>query len=416
MRLGLKILAMLAWATAFAQGPENVLLVVNKASKDSRAVAEYYQAQRNIPTTNVCTINTGEEEEIRRVFFEDDIQKPIAACISKRHLQDQVLYIVLTKGVPLKVKGEQGGNQDYASVDSELTLLYQFLLGVKVRTDGTIPNPYFGAHMAGEFPRFSHLYFPIYLVTRLDGYDVVDVKAFIDRGRRTQFAATGEGRFILDLNYDDQSEGNRWLRDAATALKQAGIPESRIELETTQKFLTGEKDVLGYASWGSNDRANPFRVLGNQWLDGAVVSEYVSTNGRTFEKPPESWKTGKWSDPPSTFFAGAPQGLVGDYIHEGVTGISGNVYEPYLQGCARPQILFAAYVRGHNLAESFYAALPFLSWQSIVIGDPLVSIAPGPKFAAGELRPPLDAATQLPKFFAARLEVTKARAKGPTKK
>ena len=134
-------------------------------------------------------------------------------------------------------------------------------------------------------------------------------------------------------------------------LKEAGVPDSQIQLETSQKFLTGEEDVLGYASWGSNDRSNPSRVLGNAWLDGAIVSEYVSTNARTFEQPPANWKTGKWSDPPGTFFAGSPQGLIADYIHEGVTGISGNVYEPYLQACARPQILFPAYFRGHNLAE-----------------------------------------------------------------
>jgi uncharacterized protein (TIGR03790 family) len=419
MRFGLAILPLLLWSTMFAQGPENILLIVNKGSRDSRAVAEYYQAQRKISATNVCTIQTFDQEEIGRAFFEDEIQKPIAACITKRRFQDQILYIVLTRGLPLKIKGEQGGKEDYASVDSELTLLYQFMLGVKVRTDGNIPNPYFGAHTQAELPRFSHLYFPIYLVTRLDAYDIADVKALIDRGlriRRAETAAATQGRFIFDLNYDDQSEGNRWLRDAAVALGKAGVPEARIQLETSQKFLSGEKDVLGYASWGSNDRANPARVLGNQWVDGALASEYVSTNGRTFEKPPESWKTGKWSDPPATMFAGSPQGLIGDYIHEGVTGISGNVYEPYLQGCARPQILFSAYVRGHNLAESFYAALPYLSWQSIVIGDPLVAIVSGAKFAAGELRPPLDPATQLPRFFAARLAATRTRQKESPKK
>jgi uncharacterized protein (TIGR03790 family) len=390
---------------ALAQGPENVLLVVNKDSKDSRALALHYRERRDVPAENVCTLKTLDQEEITRVIYEDEIRKPIVNCLTKRGLQDQVLYIVLTRGVPIKIKGQEGQRDDQASVDSELTLIYQDMLGVPRRLAGRIANPYYTAHAAGKFLRFSHRALPMYLVTRLDGYDVADVRALIDRG----MAPAREGRFVLDLNYDDNANGNSWLREAAVKLKGAGIDEARIRLETTQQFLSSEKDVLGYASWGSNDRSNHSRILWNNWVNGALVAEYVSTNGRTFERPPASWKTGLWSDPPGTFYVGSPQGLIGDYIHEGVTGIAGNVYEPYLQACARPQILFPAYVRGHNLAESFYAALPFLSWQTIVIGDPLVAPFPGPAIPPEELNPPKDPKTGFPGFFAQHLARAKPR-------
>ena len=36
-------------------------------------------------------------------------------------------------------------------------------------------------------------------------------------------------------------------------------------------------------------------------------------------------------------------------------------------------ILFPAYRAGFTLAESFYMALPHLSWQAVVVGDPLVA-------------------------------------------
>jgi hypothetical protein len=42
-------------------------------------------------------------------------------------------------------------------------------------------------------------------------------------------------------------------------------------------------------------------------------------------------------------------------------------------GCVRPDYL-PAYHRGHNLGESFYMAMPYLSWQGIVTGDPLCSL------------------------------------------
>jgi uncharacterized protein (TIGR03790 family) len=387
--------ALLFSACALAQGPENILLVVNKKSKNSMAVGAYYRERRGVPADQVCFIRTRDEEEIDRVTFNDDIRRPLLSCLESGKLQDRVLYIVLTKGVPLKIKGDDGQN-DNASVDSELTLLYQDLAGVPRILRGSVPNPYFGANVRGRFARFSHKSFPIYLVTRLDGYDLADVRSLIDRG----LAPAADGRFVLDESWNDNSPGNVWLRQAALELKRAGIPESFIKLESTNAFLTGEKDVMGYASWGSNDKSDHSRTLGNTWVNGALDAEYVSTNARTFEKPPDNWKTGQWNDPPATFFDGSPQSLIADTIHEGVTGISGYVYEPYLEGCVRPQILFPAYVQGLNLAESFYLAMPFLSWQNVVIGDPLASPYPGTPLPRAETDPPEDPSTGLPTYFA----------------
>jgi hypothetical protein len=50
------------------------------------------------------------------------------------------------------------------------------------------------------------------------------------------------------------------------------------------------------------------------------------------------------------------------------------VNEPYLVACARPDKVLPAYAAGRNLAESFYLGIPFLSWQGVVLGDPLCSL------------------------------------------
>ena len=63
-----------------------------------------------------------------------------------------------------------------------------------------------------------------------------------------------------------------------------------------------------------------------------------------------------------------------DYIQEGATGASGHVAEPFLALTPRPELLLPAYYSGRNLAESYYLAIRALSWQNIVIGDPLCSI------------------------------------------
>ncbi|HXM45433.1 MAG TPA: hypothetical protein VN924_29620, partial [Bryobacteraceae bacterium] len=68
------------------------------------------------------------------------------------------------------------------------------------------------------------------------------------------------------------------------------------------------------------------------------------------------------------------QTLTADYIHEGATGCSGHVYEPFLEFTPHPDQLFPPYFHGRNLAESYYLAIPGLSWQNIVVGDPLCKL------------------------------------------
>ena len=66
------------------------------------------------------------------------------AYLKKAGLVDEVLYIVTTMGVPLKVDGP-GARQlsERASVDSELALLYGKLKGARYSRTGGVPNPFF---------------------------------------------------------------------------------------------------------------------------------------------------------------------------------------------------------------------------------------------------------------------------------
>jgi uncharacterized protein (TIGR03790 family) len=342
-----------------AQTGENVLLVVNRNSDVSRQIADYYRPRRSIPVKNVCVLATTSEEEISWNTYEEQIERPVGNCLRKAGLQEEVLYIVTTLGLPLKVSGMGASllTSEHCSVDSELALLYAKLKGVEFPRGGGVPNPFF---MKRDEP-FRHPRFPMYLVTRLAAYDWADVKAMIDRS----LAAHNRGKFVVDLSSASDGEGNNWLRTAALLL-----PAGRVILEETPKVLYGQKDVIGYASWGSNDASRKQRWLGFHWLPGAIATEYVSTNARTMKRPPDDWVFGDENHR----FGGSSQGLSADLIHEGATGASGNVYEPFLTGCARPEYLLPAYYQGRNLAESYYLSLPYLSWQGVVLGDPLCSL------------------------------------------
>lgn len=356
-------LLLIASAAAIAQTPAEVLVVVNHRSVTSREIGEYYVRKRGIPLANLCPIDTSPGEIVSRSVYDKEIEAPIGEFLRKRKLQEKILYIVLTSGVPLRIPGPGGEfRSETSSVDSELTLLYARLHGAAIPLPGPVNNPFFGQRNTP----FKHPLFQMYMVTRLDGYTMADMKALVDRG----LEARNRGKFVIDLRADNETPGNEWLRTAALLL-----PKDRVIVDQSAAVLSGIDDVIGYASWGSNDRDHKHRFLHFRWLPGAIATEFVSTDARTFRQPPDKWKIGTWADKAS-WYAGAPQTLTADYIHEGATGASGQVDEPYLSFCPRPEFVLPAYYSGRTLAESFYMGIPGLSWMNVVIGDPLAQLKP----------------------------------------
>ena len=392
------LLLLLSASPAAAQSGANVLLVVNDASPDGARIAAHYARVRNVPPDQVCRISVDAIDEIDRPAYNARIQEPIAAWLRARAAHDRILYIVLTKGVPLRIAGTAGRDGTVASVDSELALLYKRLVGEDQPVADRVPNPLFLKNSpVAEAKPFSRAASDLYLVTRLDGYTADEVTAMIDRAA----SPVTEGRVLLDQKAGVVDWlGNEWLAAAAARLSKL-LPPSRVVLETTSEVLNGQKNVLGYYAWGSNDWAVTSRQPGLAFVPGAIAGSYVNTDGRTFTEPPAAWTLGKWSDRAS-FFAGSPQSLAGDLIRAGVTGVSASVADPYLDGMVRPEILFPAYVSGFNLAESYYLATPFLSWQTMVVGDPLCAPFPRTPVPAAEIDGGADADTELPAFFAAR--------------
>jgi Tfp pilus assembly protein PilF len=142
---------------------------------------------------------------------------------------------------------------------------------------------------------------------------------------------------------------------------------------------------------------------------GGPTIPFVSTDARTFKEPSSEWQLGTWNEPAS-YFEGSPQSLTGDLIREGVSGVAGHVAEPYLDGAIRPDILLPAYFSGFTLAEAYFLAMPHVSWQTIVVGDPLCVVATRTPAEAAMLDPGVDPETELPRFFSVRrVEVAESR-------
>lgn len=381
---------------ALAQPGRTVLVVANDAVTGSCDIAERYATVRNIPREQILHLTAPAAEMVSRPDFEAHIAGPIAAWLAANAAQDRILSIVLTRGVPLRIAGTIGRQGTTASVDSELTLLYRRMTGVAIPPGGAVPNPYFlgdaPVETARSFTRAEH---DIYLVTRLDGFSIADAAALIDRGQ----ANAAAGRILLDELPLLSDPRNKWLAAAAERLAAAGLAD-RVVHETTSLALQKQAGVLGYYSWGSNDPVLTVRHPEITFAPGAIAAMYLSSDARSFVEPPETWGPGTTRR--DGVHAGSNQTLVADFVRQGITGIAGQVAEPYIDGAVRPDILFPAYMKGLTLAEAFYLAMPHLSWQSVVVGDPLA----GPfKQAAATTPPPdvpLDPDTELPRHFSSR--------------
>ncbi len=364
---------LLAGNAAAELRPDQVLVVVNDASPISVAIGAYYAGVRAIPPQNVLHLagSTPSTETITRAQYNAAVRDPIAAYLQATApaLKDQVRCILLTKGVPLRVANTTGSgiSQTVASVDSELTQLFTGLVPANGH-EGWLPNPYYGSPFG--FEQFAPVPAPgiSYLVCRLDGYAdaidgatgvPVDVKNLIDRAQ-----TPAAGAFVLDgdpTKVGGYALGESWLNAADTQLASMGLPFVH---DTTTAFVKDQPAILGYASWGSNDSNNEgppyYGAIGGStvpgaFLPGSLATDFVSTSARTFAWPPSYG-----------------QSLVADLIRMGCTAVNGHTDEPYLNAVSQPDRLFPAYARGLSVAEAFYGSIQFLSWENVVVCDPLM--------------------------------------------
>ncbi len=334
----------------------DVLVVINKNSSTSEEIGKYFTEKRNIPAANLVYVNATTSEEISAAEFQN-LRSQIESYILANDFKNRIDYIVTTKGIPLKVKRNGSDyNQASASVDSELTLILSSS-SPSIGAAGRLMSPYYFRDYQ-DLAHFSRGEYGIYLVTRLDGYTVSDVERLIDKGNAA-VPFTSSTKFVFDedpaWNNDPLNYG---MADTANSLIGRGL---NVLLDTTTDYLVNQQDVVGYVSWGSNDHNVASSTIHadprNTWHAGGIAVTFVSTSARTFNWPPAYG-----------------QSLIADLIAEGATGAEGYAYEPYASSMPNLMTLFTAYTSGYNLAESFYASSPYLSWMGVVIGDPKETI------------------------------------------
>ena len=85
-------------------GPESYLLVVNSASPSSLAIANYYIALRQIPSSNVLYIEwKGDLHTIDVETFRQRILQPILEKLTETELTSHIDGIVYSSDFPYKI-------------------------------------------------------------------------------------------------------------------------------------------------------------------------------------------------------------------------------------------------------------------------------------------------------------------------
>lgn len=364
-------------------GSDEILLIYNGNSSVSKTIAKKYARERNVKNILVIRCRdsalSSDNETIRLEDYSREIAKPVRDYLEHHR---QINFIVLTKGIPIRIDGGATGSRDenstgnlHPSVDSYLAAIdYPEMSSAKkihIAGSGATGYAWLNRYWKADVP-FSHDKFGGYLVTRLDGYTEVDAMSLVDRALKAESEAMLHGKVLLDVqpdfgidratkqpftvsdNISDESKWETWnsdLVESGDLLRQLNVP---FELDMERAFVGNRKDLLGYFSWGSNDSHYSKEAYESlTFAPGSIGDTAVSTSARTFL--------------PTT----GGQSLIADLIAHGITGVKGYVDEPLLQAIASPSVLLDRYYSGFTMAESFYAASRFMGWEDIVIGDPL---------------------------------------------
>jgi uncharacterized protein (TIGR03790 family) len=243
-------------------GPERVLVVINEASEESLLLGELYARKRGVPERNLCRISLAPVPSLERRVYETEVRDAVAACLQSRNLQDDVLYIVTTGGVPLWIRGQGGPVGDLASVDSELALLYRHLVGERLSPFGRHENPYFAPDPRAVRP-FRREEQSIYLVTRLTAGSPAEGTLLLDRG----LVERSSGAFGLDLPSQSRSYLQGWIEATSRVLSSRG---AAVELEDTASWLEASSPLLGYAAV-LDATSDPASFPRNPWAPGAIA-------------------------------------------------------------------------------------------------------------------------------------------------
>lgn len=351
---------------------ERVVILANAEDPDSLRIAHYYAQKRGVPVENIVSLPMPMAETITWREFVLSIWQPLQDELVRREWIDgsttklfdevgrrkmafsghNISYLVICRGVPLRinhdsillseVKGLDRNElkTNRGSVDAELSLLAYGPYNI----NAFVPNPLFRAKAPSELLEET-----VVKVARLDGPTVGDVLGLING---TLEAETNGliGRAYVDVK-GPHKQGEAWFELAIKSLESMNFaPEINREPGTFKAGDRMDAPAL-YFGWYAGSLNGPFALPGFRFAPGAIAIHIHSYSAATLRSDSSGW--------------------CGPLVARGVAVTTGAVFEPYLQFMHFPHMLIDGLALGMNVGDAAYYALPTLSWQNVLVGDPL---------------------------------------------
>ncbi|MEA3363016.1 MAG: TIGR03790 family protein [Thermodesulfobacteriota bacterium] len=386
--------------TCFALQPDEILLIVNRNNPSSIELAEYYRDKRQIPLANLLTVNMPDEEDCSREEYQRELLEPLREYFAQRQ-GTKIRCLLLFYGIPLRVAApelsqpqwreledlkhirkqinwqlenrqltkeqiqerEQKSKQleaqinklrltdQRAAVDSEISLA----LNETYPLDKWQPNPFFVGFQK-QRDKLSFNKDQVLFVSRLDGPTPAIVRRMIDDSLHAEKnGLQGQAYFDARWSLTEKKKLKGYALYDASIHKAAAITEklSSLPVSLDQQeclFQPGEAPQSAlYCGWYSLGKY----VDAFDWQRGAIGYHIASSECTTLKKS----ESQVWCK---------------RMLEEGVAATVGPVAEPYVQGFPLPELFFGFLLDGYyTLAESYFLSMPYLSWQMVLIGDPL---------------------------------------------
>lgn len=348
--------------------PSKVYVVANSDDPDSLAIADFYASARGIPKGNIVGLPMPKAGKISKAEYFEKIENPLVAELAKRgalkavklggrepsgreiysYVSHDIGFLVLCRGVPWGVNPSPNSPapnppksfSDAASVDSEIS--GRFVSSKSFA--GFVKNPLFNNYSWAMTPSITGT-IP---VARLDGVSRADVEASVRNALEAEKKGV-RGRVYIDESKREKT-GDKWLSAAGKILSAAGFDVS----ENTEPRLFGFADRMDapafYFGWYAFNPAGYFADKNFKFPAGASALHIFSFSAANM-RDRNSWTPA--------------------FTAEGASATFGNVYEPYLGGTHYPHVYVLALARGMSAGEAATAAMPFLSWQGVFVGDPM---------------------------------------------
>lgn len=350
-----------------------VVILANLDDPDSVRIAKHYATARNVPAANLIALKMPLTEVISWREFIVSVWTPLLgqlvrdkwidaipmAATDSLGRQKHAVYgnritaLVVCRGVPLKIANapelitevppltaRAEFRTNAGAVDAELSLLS----APNYPITAFVPNILFQNERPTGFELGQ-----VVKVSRLDGPTPQDAMALVDRALAAERHGL-LGRAYVDIARRD-AMGDGWLENVVTQLSALGFDAS-VDRDPATFPSTARIDApVLYFGWYASELNGPFALPGFRFPPGAIAIHIHSFSASSLRVSNSGW--------------------AGPLVARGVTATVGNVYEPYLQFTHRPNLFLRALARGATLVDAAYFSLQALSWQAVLIGDPL---------------------------------------------